>query len=97
MKKLLLLLIPLSLCAAPEDQIVYGWIKAQANVHTWTADFKQIRELKALTQPLTATGKIWFSAPDHFRWEVMKPAPTIAARIDRAVFQMTGRCTPRLV
>jgi outer membrane lipoprotein-sorting protein len=80
MKKLLLLLIPLSLCAAPEDQIVYGWIKAQANVHTWTADFKQIRELKALTQPLTATGKIWFSAPDHFRWEVMKPAPTIAAR-----------------
>jgi outer membrane lipoprotein-sorting protein len=81
MKKLLLiLLLPLALCADPNDPIVQDWIKAQANIHTWTADFKQIRELKALTQPLTATGKIWFSAPDKFRWEVMKPAPTIATR-----------------
>jgi outer membrane lipoprotein-sorting protein len=80
MKKLLFLLIPLSVCAGPNEQLVADWINAQANVHTWTADFKEIRELKALTEPLTATGKIWFSAPDHFRWEVMKPAPTIATR-----------------
>ena len=80
MKKLLLLFIPFSLCAGPKEQIVDDWIHMQSTIHTWTADFKQIRELKALTQPLTATGKIWFSAPDRFRWEVMLPAPTIATR-----------------
>jgi outer membrane lipoprotein-sorting protein len=80
--KTLLLLIPFSVCAGPNDQIVFDWIKAQSGVHTWTADFKQIRELKALTEPLTATGKIWFVAPDHFRWEVLQPAPTIAARTE---------------
>jgi outer membrane lipoprotein-sorting protein len=82
MKKLLLLLIPFYAWAAPDDQLVLNWINAQTSVHTWTADFTQTRELKALTQPLTATGKIWFSAPDHFRWEVMKPAPTIATRTE---------------
>ncbi|HWD19279.1 MAG TPA: outer membrane lipoprotein carrier protein LolA [Verrucomicrobiae bacterium] len=82
MKKLLLILaLPWAALAAPDDQFVQDWIKAQAGVHSWTADFKQTRELKALTEPLTATGKIWFMAPDNFRWEVMKPAPTIAARV----------------
>jgi outer membrane lipoprotein-sorting protein len=80
MKKLLLLLLPFSLLAAPDDHLVLDWINAQSNIHTWTADFTQTRELKALNQPLTATGKIWFTAPDHFRWEVMKPSPTIATR-----------------
>jgi len=67
---------------APDDPVVIDWINAQSSAHSWTADFKQIRELKALTEPLTATGKIWFSAPDNFRWEVMKPAPTIATRVE---------------
>jgi outer membrane lipoprotein-sorting protein len=34
--------------------------------------------LKALTQPLVATGHIWFQAPDRFRWELGSPPQTIA-------------------
>lgn len=63
---------------APNDKLVNDWIASQASAHAWKADFKQIRELKALTQPLVATGKIWFVAPHKIRWEVMKPAPSIA-------------------
>lgn len=69
-----------ALSAAPNDQLVDDWLKAQSSVRAWSADFKQTRELKALTQPLVATGKLWFVAPDRFRWEVMKPAPTLAVR-----------------
>jgi outer membrane lipoprotein-sorting protein len=66
--------------AAPNDQLVDDWIAAQSSVRVWEADFKQTRQLKALTEPLVATGKLWFAAPDRFRWEVMKPAPTLAVR-----------------
>jgi outer membrane lipoprotein-sorting protein len=66
--------------AAPNDRLVDDWIRAQASVTAWEADFKQTRQLKALTEPLVATGKLWFAAPDRFRWEVMKPAPTLAVR-----------------
>jgi outer membrane lipoprotein-sorting protein len=74
----LLALTALAAAAASDDQLVNDWIAAQASAHAWQADFKQIRELKALTQPLVATGKIWFVAPHRIRWEVMKPAPSIA-------------------
>lgn len=72
------LLLARATVAAPDEKLVDDWINAQATAHSWTADFKQIRELKALTQPLVATGKVWVVAPENFRWEVMKPAPTIA-------------------
>lgn len=74
----LLLLAAQIACAAPNDKLVDDWIAAQASAHAWKADFKQIRELKALTQPLVATGKIWWVAPHDIRWEVQKPAPSIA-------------------
>ena len=45
-----------------------------------SADFTQTRNFKALTQPLTARGRIWFVAPDRFRWELGQPAQTIALR-----------------
>lgn len=77
---ILLLLLVAAARAADEEQIVNDWIHAQAGIQTWNADFTQTRELKALTVPLVATGKIWFVAPDEFRWEVLKPAPTIAVR-----------------
>ena len=66
--------------AADNSPVLSQWIQAQSSIQTFEADFKQTRQLKALTQPLTSTGKIWFAAPDRFRWEVMKPAPTIAVR-----------------
>jgi outer membrane lipoprotein-sorting protein len=65
---------------APNDRLVDDWIQAQSSVRAWEADFTQTRQLKALTEPLVATGKLWFSAPDRFRWEIIKPAPTLAVR-----------------
>jgi outer membrane lipoprotein-sorting protein len=85
--KLCLILLALGLaaraaCGAPDDKLVDEWIAGQASAHSWKADFRQIRELKALTQPLVATGKIWWVAPHSVRWEVMKPAPSIAVMED---------------
>jgi outer membrane lipoprotein-sorting protein len=60
--------------------IVSSWIAAQTNIQTWTADVTQTRTLKTLTQPLSATGHVWFAAPNQFRWEIGKPAQTIAIR-----------------
>lgn len=57
-----------------------SWLATQTQVRTWSADFVQIRALKSLTQPLTTTGHVWFAAPGQFRWELGKPAQTIAVR-----------------
>jgi outer membrane lipoprotein-sorting protein len=59
---------------------VVVWLEAQAKIHTWTADFTQTRRLKSLTQPLTAHGRVWFSEPNKFRWELGNPPQTIAVR-----------------
>jgi outer membrane lipoprotein-sorting protein len=59
---------------------VIAWLNAQTNVQSWTADFVQTRMLKSLSQPLSATGHVWFAAPNRFRWELGKPAQTIAVK-----------------
>ena len=46
----------------------------------WSADFIQTRTFKALAQPLTATGHVFFAEPNLFRWELGNPAKTIAVR-----------------
>lgn len=56
------------------------WLAAQTNLTTWEANVTQVRELKSLTQPLKTEGHVWFSAPNLFRWEMGKPARTIALR-----------------
>jgi outer membrane lipoprotein-sorting protein len=66
--------------AAGLDPQVAAWIGAQTNIQTWSADFTQTRKLKSLSQPLTATGHVWFAAPNRFRWELGHPAQTIALR-----------------
>lgn len=66
--------------------ILNNWFEAQAKVKTWSADFTQIRTFKALVQPLKTPGKIYFSSPDEFRWELGQPARTIAVRHDDEMF-----------
>jgi outer membrane lipoprotein-sorting protein len=66
--------------AAGITPLVASWINAQTNVQSWEADFLQTRSLKALEHPLTATGHVWFAAPNRFRWELGHPAQTIAVR-----------------
>jgi outer membrane lipoprotein-sorting protein len=80
---LLLCLAASALRAAPGEPLipeVAAWIQAQAKYRTWSAEFMQTRSLKSLTQPLTSTGRVWFSAPPDFRWELGSPAQTIAVR-----------------
>lgn len=69
-----------SAAAADSNALLNAWFAAQTNLHTWQADFVQTRVLKSISQPLKANGKIWFTAPDQFRWEVGNPAQTIALR-----------------
>lgn len=65
--------------AAQGSPLLARWLNAQTNVQTWSADFVQTRALKSLSQPLTATGHVWFASPNRFRWELGSPA-TIAVR-----------------
>jgi len=66
--------------AADLNPAVSAWLAAQTNIQSWSADFVQTRSLKSLTQPLTATGHVWFAAPNRFRWELGHPPQTIAVR-----------------
>jgi outer membrane lipoprotein-sorting protein len=65
---------------ADNAAMLSAWLNAQTNIHTWDADFVQTRNLKSLTQPLKASGHVWFAAPNRFRWEITKPSPSIAIR-----------------
>lgn len=65
---------------ADSEALLNAWFNAQTNLHTWSADLTQTRQLKAFAQPLVATGRVWFAAPNRFRWELGRPAQTIAAR-----------------
>ncbi len=69
-----------SILAADTNAVLNSWFAAQSNLRTWTADFTQTRTIKTLTQPLIATGHVWFATPNRFRWELGSPARTIAVR-----------------
>jgi outer membrane lipoprotein-sorting protein len=75
----LLLLLPFLTHAEPAPPLE-RWLEAQSKLTTWSADFVQTRSLKALAHPLTSEGKLWYAAPDQFRWELGTPAQTIAVR-----------------
>jgi outer membrane lipoprotein-sorting protein len=62
------------------DAALDSWFAAQTNLRTWSADFIQTRSLKTLTQPLVTPGHIYMAVPNQFRWELGKPARTIALR-----------------
>jgi outer membrane lipoprotein-sorting protein len=71
--------------------MVLSWLKAQTQVRSWSADFTQIRTLKSLAQPLTASGHVWFTAPNQFRWELGHPAQTIAVRASQELLVIYPR------
>jgi len=64
--------------AAEPLPVVSQWLDAQANIHTWSADFIQTRSLKSLSTPLTSPGHLWFAEPNRIRWELGHPAKTLA-------------------
>jgi len=66
--------------ARAATSVLGAWLDSQTNIQTWSAEVIQTRALKSLVQPLTATGRVWFAAPNRFRWELGYPAQTIALR-----------------
>jgi outer membrane lipoprotein-sorting protein len=77
----LMLLLMLRVPAAEDPGAwLTAWLGAQTNLQTWSAEVRQIRTLKSLVQPVTATGRVWFAAPNRFRWELGDPPQTIAVR-----------------
>ena len=73
------------------DQILDRWLVSQKNLTSWTAEFVQTRHLKALTEPLTAPGRLWFVAPDRFRWELGNPVQSIALRAESNLLVLSPR------
>jgi outer membrane lipoprotein-sorting protein len=81
--RLLVLLVVLAgptASGGAENPLLASWLGAQTNIHGWSADFIQIRTLKSLSQPLTATGHVWFAEPNRFHWELGNPPQTIAVK-----------------
>lgn len=66
--------------AEPGEDFLAAWLAAQGELKTWTAEFTQTRTLKALAEPLRTPGRVWYAAPDRFRWELGDPPQTIALR-----------------
>lgn len=66
--------------AAETHAVLDAWLAGQTNLRTWSAVCVQTRSLQTLAQPLVSTGRVWFAAPDRFRWELGQPAQTIAVR-----------------
>src|ERR1041385_6696688 len=77
---MLLLATTALVSAADTNSLLNSWLGAQTNIQTWASDFVQTRTFKSLTQPLTATGHVWFAAPNRFHWELGNPPQTIAVR-----------------
>ena len=65
--------------AAPLDLApLKKWLAYQSKVKTFAAHFTQSRRVKNFKKPLQSPGKLWFSAPGRFRWEIGDPPKNIA-------------------
>lgn len=60
--------------------LIDQWVAAQTNLHTWSAQVVETRNIRTFSQPLVSTGQVWVAIPDHFRWELGRPPQTIAVR-----------------
>lgn len=86
-----LLIFAGSSSAVDTNSFFDAWFNAQKKLRTWSADFVQTRSLKVLVQPLVAKGRLWFSAPNQFRWEIGDPPQTIALRQKDQLFVIYPR------
>jgi outer membrane lipoprotein-sorting protein len=86
-----LCLVHRALAGPAEEAWVSRWLASATNLVTWQAGVTQTRHLKALTQPLVSTGKVWFAAPNSFRWELGDPPQSIALRSGDSLTVLTPR------
>jgi outer membrane lipoprotein-sorting protein len=85
MKKKLILLIGIWLCAGPlsaqyrdatkeqKEEIVRKITAAAAGMHTMQADFVQIKELSFMDDRVTSEGTMAYKKANKIRWEYTKP------------------------
>ncbi len=73
-------LAPVPKIGAIETAVLQRWLEQTTQLQTWHAEVVQTRYLKALTQPLTSQGQVWFAAPDRFRWELGHPPQSLVLR-----------------
>ncbi len=80
MRLFLSLILTLSgLIIAHADQAALdAWLKRQPSVRTLDSNFIQERKLPALKEPVTTRGRLSFSKPDKFRWQLGDPVETLA-------------------
>lgn len=62
------------------DPVLSAWLEAHEKLQTWSAEVVQTRHLAVLAEPLVSTGRVWYSRPGLFRWELGAPPETIAIR-----------------
>ncbi len=75
------LLLPIgSLATTEAEQALSDWLAHQKTRSIWSANVVQTRQLPALVQALSSTGKVWFDGAERFRWELGDPPRTIAIR-----------------
>jgi outer membrane lipoprotein carrier protein len=72
--------LPLHAAETIDMAPVKKWLARQDELHSVQADFTQTRSLKALRDPITTPGHLWFASPDSLRWELGEPAKTIVVR-----------------
>lgn len=66
--------------AEQPDDFLTAWLESHKSLKSWSAEFTQTRTLRVLKEPLRTPGRLWFEAPDRFRWELGTPPQTIALR-----------------
>lgn len=63
--------------AALDVEPLKRWVENQGAMRSLTCAFTQEKKLRTLRKPLVASGRIWYRAPDDFRWELGEPPRTI--------------------
>lgn len=63
--------------AAPDLSPLKSLLTAQKSMKSLSAEFTQTRALRTLRSPLKVSGRLWFKAPDLFRWELGDPPRSI--------------------
>lgn len=73
-----LLALFLTATAAHADPVLDSWLARQATVTSLDSTFTQERKLPSLKEPTVTTGRISFSKPGKFRWQLGEPVQTLA-------------------
>ena len=72
------LLAILLITSARADEVLDAWLARQATVTSLDATFSQERKLPSLKEPVVTPGRVSFSLPGKFRWQLGEPTQTLA-------------------